>query len=238
MGKGKGTTHSRDQAVGAVLVAAALPPHAAAESQVLDQARLLADDVGRVVRNEGPSRGVVAPRRDERGVLGDGGAGLGQRLVVVHASLPGALADAGEGFTGTVGVGEGAAVEGHAEHDLGGRDAVRGVVVDHLLGVEGRGGWVAGRGVPVRVVSGVGVPGTGVVVGPVWTVVSGCWLLRRTGNERREDIHEVPEVKVLVHAGEVKLLVVCGASWGCDGQEEMLATCACSGVCVKLLEDS
>lgn len=170
-----GKTHSRDQAIGAVLVAAALPPHTATEPQVLDQPRLLADDVGRVVRDEGPGRGVVAPRRDERGVLGDGGAGLRQRLVVVHAGLPGALADAGEGLAGAVGVGEGAAVEGHAEHDFGGGDPVRGVVVDHLLGVEGSGGWVVARRVPVRVVAGVGVPRAGVVVGPVWMVVSGCW---------------------------------------------------------------
>lgn len=58
------------------------------------------------------------------------------------------------------------------------------------------------------------------------------------GDERGEDVHEVPEVKVLVHASEVELLVVGGAGWGCDGQEEMLATCTCGGVCVELLQGS
>jgi hypothetical protein len=45
---------------------------------------------------------------------------------------------------------------------------VRGVVVDYLLGVEGGGDGVCGRGVEVGVVARVGVPAAGVVVGPGW----------------------------------------------------------------------
>jgi hypothetical protein len=69
-----------------------------------------------------------------------------------------------------------------------------------------------------------------------------------------ECLHEVPEVEVLVHAGEIELLVVGRAcvlrcwlvtvelcvglggrtSWGGNGQEEMLATSVRSGVCIEL----
>ncbi len=65
-------------------------------------------------------------------------AGLGQRLVIPDAVLPVAFADAVVGFSGSVGVGEGAPVERHAEDEFGSGDAAdAGVVVYRGVGVEG-----------------------------------------------------------------------------------------------------
>lgn len=131
-----------------------------------------------------------------------------KRFVVVHARLPGPLADAREGLTRAVGVGEAAAVERHAEHNLGGGYAIGGVVCDGLLGVEGGAAGIGGRGIPVCVVACDGVPGAGVVVGP-WYVRASRWDGMWYG--RRKNLHEVPEVEIAVHSSKLHLLVVRGA---------------------------
>lgn len=121
----------------------------------------------------------------------DRGAGLGEVLVVPDAVFPASRADAVEWLSGSVGVGEGAAIQRQAHDDLFGADAVRGVVGDGLLGVIWGCEWV-GRGVvQVGELACLGAPAAGVVVR-----------------------HQVPEVEILVHVGQVHLFVVVG-SYSC-----------------------
>lgn len=115
-----------------------------------------------------------------------------QILVVPVAVFPGTAAAAVEGFSDPGCVGERASVQRHAKHDLVGWDAIRDVVFDARVGVEGRRVGVVLALVEVGLVAGIiGETGPGVVEG-----------------------HQVPEVEVLVHVFPVVVVVVFGAWFG------------------------
>jgi hypothetical protein len=152
-----------NQALGAVLVRAALPEHGAAEAVGRQVARLLLHAGHGVVADELARAGVVAVRGAGHVVVGLGGAGARQRLVVPHPVLPRAGANAAVGLAQAAGRLEGAAVDGHAQQDLGRRDAGRNVRLDGNVGGEGRRDGIVGIGVQVGLVSGRRVPRSGIV---------------------------------------------------------------------------
>ena len=206
----QGIVRRRNQARRARLVRAAVPKHAAAQAFALDVRDFRRRDRGIVVADELLGRGVVAPRRHHaRRVRGLSRARLGQRLVVPHAVLPAAGADAGKRLAHARGGFEAAAVERLAHDDLAGRDAGGDVVLDRSVGRVWRAAGVVGAGVEVGVVAGDGVPRAGVVVG-----------------------HQVEEVEVGVHVGEVEHLVV-GRAGGHGGREERGGDAGRGGVCVQ-----
>jgi hypothetical protein len=111
------------------------------------------------------------------------------------------LADTSEGLAWAVGILEGASVDGHADDKLASCDAVLRVVLNGLLGVEGSAGRIGRRWIPVSVVARVGVPGARIVVSPDLKSAMGA-------GERSSGIHQVPEIKVSIHLGELEFLIM------------------------------
>jgi hypothetical protein len=112
-------THRRNQTISPLLIRRTLPPHRSTKPQLPHQLRLPRHHRRRIITHHGALSRIVAPARDDLHVLAHLCARRRERLVVVDTRFPGARADAGERRPRPAGVGEGAAVEGHAEDDFG-----------------------------------------------------------------------------------------------------------------------
>jgi hypothetical protein len=186
-------THRTNQTSIALLVTRTLPPHTTSKTHLRNDLTLARNNLRRIITNHSALSGIIAPARDEIHVIVHRGTRLGKDFVVVHTCFPRSLADARVRRSRTISVGEGTAVQGHAEDDFVERNASGLIVAESLGGVERRGYRGRRGGVEVCLVAGSCVPGAGIVVG-----------------------HEVPEVEVLIHGAEFHFVVVGGAGGGGD----------------------
>jgi hypothetical protein len=151
-------TYATDDAPAIVPIATDFPPHSAAQLILFDEIHLRQRQIERIIADQ-HARGVVVTVCGVRGfvpVLGC--AGERQVFEVVDALFPGPCAETFVGLTETGGVGEGAAVKGHAEVELGAGDASVDVGLDYGLGIEGCGFGVIGVRREVGGVAGDVVP--------------------------------------------------------------------------------
>ena len=159
-----GNTYIGDDTPVILPIPAKLPPHGPTKPLLLDIPRLPPRHIKRIVRNQRLGVFVVRIRSTSGFIVVLLGTWLRQRFVVPYALFPGPLAHALERRAEACSVGEGAAVEGHAEDDFVGGDALARVDVDYGVGVEGGAGWAGGGVEEVGLVAGVLVPAAGVVV--------------------------------------------------------------------------
>lgn len=115
-------------------IARRLPPHTTSKVLFVDVRRFAGGDGGRVVGHEFAFLRVVVDRSHHGLDLHRSAAGKREGLVVVRAGLVAPASDAVERATDTVGVGEGATVQGHAKDQLGRVHALVGVVGDRARG--------------------------------------------------------------------------------------------------------
>ena len=158
-------TYVGDDTTTILPVAAQLPPHSSTKTLLLDILHLSLRHIERVVRNQRLRIAVVGVRSARFLIVVHLSAGMRQILVVPDAGLPRALADTLEGLSDAGRVGEGAAVERHAEDDLVRGYALANIYVDDGVRVERRACWARVGLVEVGLVAGGFVPATGVVIG-------------------------------------------------------------------------
>jgi hypothetical protein len=209
-----------------------LPPPRATEALFLEEIRLPERNLGRVKGDEFLLGGIPAPAGERLRVRVHLGAVPGEVLVIIGAKREGAaagavelLAQAAAGLAEVDDIGEGLAVEGHAELDLGRRGNVGLVVVDSLLGIEG----CVSLLLRVPAVGGLGVRLAGVHVAEVASEVGEGGALVVKG-------HQVPVVDVGVHFPDAQDVVALRPGWCRYGEVEVVPLGVDLGVVIKGLE--